>query len=475
MYPSSDNGPRPGAKNSETAKEPHGCRITCRGALAAAALLLAVGSGCYPKPHPEDTDGDTYGTSGSGSGTTTMYTGTSGGPGSTTSGSGGTATTYGTSTGSPATTDQTSGTPYGCGDGIPENDVYCFQERIFPEILCERKVAADFNGDAHLDLAVKLDEKIQVLFGNGSGNLEKSSEHSLGELVLSDVVFSALDIDADQDADLQVLTDTKLFDLRNAGDGSFAPPVVHEFSFVSSPVALVDVSTDGLPDIVATVLFENEPQIRVYHNDGVMFSATPFAVDIPGCYGSAIAAGPLDADMLPDVLVTSSCNTPTNKSPLTSLRNVGDGSLDKFGMFEVGRDPIDIALSDVDGDLSADASIANQAGGDISVLRGLGDGTFAPEIRIGGLCEGCAMLRSLKTADLDGTGLRDEIVATASVGKPSLRMVAVLDPLSPQPTVVVVHQAVLSMIEVGDWNEDGVSDIAFSNADLSLGILQSNP
>ncbi|MBA3546588.1 MAG: VCBS repeat-containing protein [Nannocystis sp.] len=341
--------------------------------------------------------------------------------------------------------------------------------------MCERKVAADFNGDAHLDLAVKLDDNVQILFGDGSGDLVKSSEHSLGELVLSDVVFSALDIDGDADADLQIITDMKLFDLRNVGGGLFAQPIVHKFPFVSSPLALVDVSADGLPDVVTSVLFENEPQLRIYHNDGMTFTVTPFAVALPGCYGSAMIAGTLDADLLPDVLVTSSCNTPSDKSPLTSLRNVGDETLEKLGMFEVGRDPVDIALGDIDGDTFIDASIANQDGGDISVMRGLGDGKFASEIRIGGLCDGCTMLRSLKSADLDGTGLSDELITTASVGKPSLQMVAILDPLSPQPTVLVVHQAVLSMIEIGDWNEDGVSDIAFSNADLSLGILQSNP
>lgn len=471
------NRARRGSKNCEPSKRTYAALGPICGVGAFARVLLFLfSSGCHSQPHTTDTtEGDTASTSGSGPGmTTTVYTGSSGGS---TSGSGATATTDKTSSESSEATsnDVSSGAPYGCGDGIPEDDVYCFQERAFPEVLCERKVAADFNGDGHLDLAVKLDEKVQFLLGDGSGNLSNASEHSLSEVVLSDVVFSSLDIDADADADLQVVTDTKLFDLRNIGGGSFAQPVVHEFPFVSSPVTLVDVTADGLPDIVTSVFSDGKPQIRVYQHDGNTFSVTPFAVAIPGCYGSSMSVGALDVDTLLDVLVTSSCNSPTNLSPLTTLRNVGDGSLEILGGFEVGRDPVDIALSDIDNDLVIDAVVANQASGDISLMRGLGGGKFAPEIRIGDLCDGCTMLRSIKSADLDGTGIRDEIVATASVGKPSLRMVAVLDPFSPQPTVLVIHQAALSMLEVGDWNEDGVTDIAFSNADLSLGILQSNP
>ena len=104
-----------------------------------------------------------------------------------------------------------------------------------------------------------------------------------------------------------------------------------------------------------------------------------------------------------------------------------------------------------------------------------GSGTFAVESRIGNICPECSMLRSLRVADLDGTGVADEVIVTASVGKPSLRLMTVLNPLATEPTIVATHEAVLSMIEIGDWNEDGVSDIAFSNADLSLGILLSNP
>jgi hypothetical protein len=81
MYPNSDKRPRPGTKHREGATEPAPCRTHRTGALAEAALLLAVGGNCYPKAHPGDTDCDTHSTSGSDPGMTTTDTGTSSGPG----------------------------------------------------------------------------------------------------------------------------------------------------------------------------------------------------------------------------------------------------------------------------------------------------------------------------------------------------------------------------------------------------------
>lgn len=431
--------------------------------------MFAVGVACHPKPHPETTDTNNGSTNTTATTTTGTMTSDDGSVSATS-----TSKSTAMATDSSATTD-TSGAPLGCGDGIPENDVLCFQEVTFPDVPCERKVAGDLNGDSHLDLAVKLDEKVRILLGNGSGNLEGTFEVDLGELVMSDVVFSAIDIDADGDLDLQVLTDLKFFDLRNVGDGTFAPPLVHELPLVAFPLTLVDVSGDNLPDIVGTVLLGDKVEIRIFNNAGQTFLLSEFSIEIPSCYGSAIAAGVLDGDLLPDVLVASSCNTPIDKSPLTFFRNLGNNTLQLAGMVHVGRDPIDAVVIDLDGDAAKDAVVINQAGGDISIMLGLGDGTFAVESRIGNICPECSMLRSLRVADLDGTGVADEVIVTASVGKPSLRLMTVLNPLATEPTIVATHEAVLSMIEIGDWNEDGVSDIAFSNADLSLGILLSNP
>jgi hypothetical protein len=123
-----------------------------------------------------------------------------------------------------------------------------------------------------------------------------------------------------------------------------------------------------------------------------------------------------------------------------------------------------------------DVSVASYVDPEVSILRNLGSGSFASDVRVSISCEQCKTVRVIKHADLDGTGLSDEIILVVpSTSEPSYKLFAILDPLSPEPTVIPIIDSVLSMIAVGDWNEDGVSDIAFSKADLTLGILQSNP
>ena len=51
-----------------------------------------------------------------------------------------------------------------------------------------------------------------------------------------------------------------------------------------------------------------------------------------------------------------------------------------FATHPVGNQPSSIALIDADGDLDLDVAVANIADDYLSVLRNLGDGTFAPQV-----------------------------------------------------------------------------------------------
>lgn len=75
--------------------------------------------------------------------------------------------------------------------------------------------------------------------------------------------------------------------------------------------------------------------------------------------------------------------------------------------YRAGMDPGALALEDLDGDQDLDVAVANRGSNDVSVLRNLGDGTFAP----------AASYRtrlapaSLAAGDLDGDGDLDLAVA----------------------------------------------------------------
>jgi hypothetical protein len=55
----------------------------------------------------------------------------------------------------------------------------------------------------------------------------------------------------------------------------------------------------------------------------------------------------------------------------------GTADIEQAGEFPAGNDPRDVAIADLDGDGILDLAIANFEGDGVSVVRGLGDGTFA--------------------------------------------------------------------------------------------------
>ncbi len=51
--------------------------------------------------------------------------------------------------------------------------------------------------------------------------------------------------------------------------------------------------------------------------------------------------------------------------------------------YPVGNGPVGVTVADVDGDGAPDVISANSQGGDLSLLINNGDGTLAPEVRLG--------------------------------------------------------------------------------------------
>ncbi|MCK6555502.1 VCBS repeat-containing protein [Candidatus Binatia bacterium] len=81
------------------------------------------------------------------------------------------------------------------------------------------------------------------------------------------------------------------------------------------------------------------------------------------------------------------------------------------GEFDVGLTPLGIAAGDFDGDGVVDLCTANSDSGDVSVLFGVGDGTF--DVTLPGQPAGLAPV-SIATGDVDDDGDVDIVVADAS-------------------------------------------------------------
>jgi hypothetical protein len=90
------------------------------------------------------------------------------------------------------------------------------------------------------------------------------------------------------------------------------------------------------------------------------------------------------------------------------LLGVGDGTFASAGILGVGTSPSDVAIGDVDGNGFEDIVVANLSTSGLSVLLSQGGGAFSPEVRI----DPGILPRSVEIADVDADS-RMDIVAAA--------------------------------------------------------------
>ena len=132
-------------------------------------------------------------------------------------------------------------------------------------------VAADFNGDHHLDVAVAHSpgNSISVLAGNGNGTFGPPTTIPLGA---TPVQMLTDDINGDGNADLIVMfaTGTPAFAvLYGKGDGSFQSPVTFNDAGTPIAIATADENQDGRRDVV---LATSAPSFDVFYGAAAALS-----------------------------------------------------------------------------------------------------------------------------------------------------------------------------------------------------------
>lgn len=116
-----------------------------------------------------------------------------------------------------------------------------------------RVVAADFNNDAHLDLAVAnllgtgFASTVSILVGNGDGTFQSPLDFPVGPTALR---LRAGAFTGDSKLDLAVLSATGLSLLPGRGDGTFKNALSFPAGFIPSAIATGDVNNDGRLDFV---------------------------------------------------------------------------------------------------------------------------------------------------------------------------------------------------------------------------------
>ena len=235
----------------------------------------------------------------------------------------------------------------------------------------------DFNHDGNLDLAVVSyccqASGVSILMGNDDGTFQRPVQYKVGEQPTSIV---AADFNHDGNLDLAVANSLSgyLSILIGNRDGTFRPatpsPPVSDPGFVT----VGDFNGDGKIDLIALGGSASTISVLLGNGDGTFQKAIatkpPFAVQ-------AIGVGDFNGDGKLDVVTAGTFG---GSAPVNVLLGNGDGTFRLGASYTGETSPAAIAVGDFNGDHKLDMAIANFLGVGVSVWLGNGDGTFKPPV-----------------------------------------------------------------------------------------------
>ncbi|HKE01387.1 MAG TPA: VCBS repeat-containing protein, partial [Planctomycetota bacterium] len=389
-------------------------------------------------------------------------------------------------------------------------------EAIPVDITPNRVVAADFDGDADVDLAVSnwIGGTVAIFAGDGSGSFAAPSTVST---VITPVDLAAGDWNGDGKVDLLVSGGTGVVKLLlGNGAGSFVPlaaapaggsgfvapcdangdgklDVVVAYSTATSdairvltgtgfggfslgpawptgtaPIELElgDLDEDGKTDVVTASLLDATASVHLADGLGGFAPVATFATALPS---RALSLGDFDGDGHLDLATANAHPSPGPDIPgwgeAHVARGDGAGHFTTTSMVPTGLDPRTLAAGDLDGDGADDLAIGNDWSGTVSIARG------GKSMVVASFFDSGSPANGLQLGDLDGDGNLDLVHFRAQ--DPSFR-VHLGDPIrgfSP-PVSFPVGGTSPRAIELGDVDHDGVLDVVALDAShvcVSLG------
>lgn len=292
-------------------------------------------------------------------------------------------------------------------NGVPdvcEGPAFGFSESVLLDFESTTRavVSADFNGDDLTDLAIGYVGGIAVRFGTQAGEFESSLELRFTVDIANPVGFGCGDFDGDGDVDLVALETSRLLVVENVGDGMFAAGAATDLTGRAFQLAAADFNRDGAADLVVT-------DVR---NDRV------------------------------NVLFAT---VASQFSPAVS--------------YEVGDDPRNVGVGDLDGDGASDIVVLNRLSADLTLLYNDGTGGFSQSETIEGLGERLSVqTHKLVVTDLTGDGLADLAIGDNEI---SVRRNEGQRSFSP-PTPLLVSSVEVAALGAGDIDGDGDVDLVAS-------------
>lgn len=377
----------------------------------------------------------------------------------------------------------------------------------------------DANEDGALDIVVIASgsKDISILLGGDDGSFEaaKLYEAGVGYAGTAPVEGAIADINEDGHVDVIFATSNNLNAIAGLGDGSFASSQSLPI-YIDGGTAIVDFNGDRRLDLLSPY---NSVVVTYVHDAVAGDFARGFGTGSSGDSFTWVAGGDTNGDGRADAVALSTGNRirpffqddagglsmlgdpvplPTTGTQVVMVDVSGDGALDLlvptpsrsevqmsigdgqggFGGFtpistEVstsGQQPVFIHAVDVTADDVIDVLTANAGSNDVSLLVGQGAGAFdAPIIIPTVVGSDPANVSAVRAGDFNRDGILD--VAAANEARSTVSIAVGFGGgafAAPQVFDVGFEPAAMA---VADFDDDGVDDVAVASDDGQLAVL----
>jgi len=240
-------------------------------------------------------------------------------------------------------------------------------------------IAADFNNDGFLDLAVadNKSNRVGILLGHGDGTFGAETEFVVGSSPSS---VAAGDFSGDGKLDLAVgnSASNTVSILLGKGDGTFNTKSDISTGSGSGPsaVAVGDLNLDGKLDLVVADKISGKVSVLLGNGDGTF---QPHADYAAGKSPTSVVIATFNESNhnIPDVVTVNS-----GGSQISYFKGVGDGTLNAAVPFATGSGPSQAMVGDFNGDTHLDVAVTDTSANSVTILLGNGNGTFQSPINL---------------------------------------------------------------------------------------------
>jgi hypothetical protein len=347
-------------------------------------------------------------------------------------------------------------------EALEDRNLLSFSATAYATGQFPREVAAgDFHGSGFPDLVTADSGAIHLLPNNGDGTFAGPitlAVGSFGELI-------ARDFNGDGNLDLAALTRTSqgllVETFLGNGDGSFQAP---RFSFVGSasliPAKMVAGDFDGHGNLDLALVANDETvghfqglvTVLRGNGDGTFQVTDTHQVAGPFTIVTGLVAADFNGDGIPDLVETNRDGT------VNVLLGNGDSTFQGPVAFQPGVFAGSVAAADLRGNGITDLILTSVDPRDpaVSVLLGNGDGTFQAAVRTGVVTGAGSVL----AGDFNGDGIPD--LAVISAGNSVSVLQGNGDGTFQNPVSYLAGDTPVSLV-AADFNGDGALDLATAN------------